>query len=181
MQEVYHYSENPDIAVFEPRAPLAHPEVEPLVWAIDAMHSPLYYFPRDCPRVCFWNLPTTTPEDRERWLGTTDAPIVITIEKAWVTRLQTTKLYRYIFSDAEFLHTGDHGVAVSRTPQYPLRVEPLGNLLEAILNSPIELRLCPSLVPLANALLQTTLHYSLIRMRNAQGWTGGSGSPVVPP
>jgi hypothetical protein len=49
-----------------------------------------------------------------------------------------------------------------------------------LLNTPIELRFCPSLVPLSHALMQTTLHYSLIRMRNAQGWTGSLGTPVVP-
>jgi hypothetical protein len=28
----------------------------------------------------------------------------------------------------------------------------------------------PSLVPLARAISQSTLHFSLIRMRNAEGW-----------
>ena len=53
---LYHFSEDPTIERFVPRAPLARPEVEPLVWAIDEWHQPIYFVPRDCPRVCFWPL-----------------------------------------------------------------------------------------------------------------------------
>jgi hypothetical protein len=48
--KLYHFSEDPHIAVFEPRAPTARPEVEPLVWAIDEWHAPMYYLLRECPR-----------------------------------------------------------------------------------------------------------------------------------
>lgn len=178
--EVYHYSEKPDIREFVPRAPLAHPATEPLVWAIDAWHSPLYYLPSECPRVCFWQLPTTTSEDYTRWLSGVSGRMVIAIEQSWLQRLRSTTLYRYTFDDAEFIYTDDHGVAVSRLPQVPLQVEPLPDLLYLLSESDVELRLCPSLLPLANAILQTTLHFSLIRMRNAEGWTGGAGTPTVP-
>lgn len=178
--EVYHFSENPAIREFIPRSPIAHPEIEPLVWAIDLWHAPLYYFPSDCPRACFWNLPTTTPEDHERWLSVSSGKMVIAIEQEWVARLRATTLYRYAFDDAGFIHTGDHGVAVSRHRQVPLRVEPITDLLSLLMEADIELRLCPSLIPLAQSLIESTLHFSLIRMRNAKGWTGAKGTPTVP-
>ena len=85
---LYHFSEEPGIVEFVPRAPLAHPEQEPLVWAIDVWHSPLYYLPRDCPRVCFWPLPTTTPGDREQWFETVSGRMVIAVEWDWLERIR---------------------------------------------------------------------------------------------
>ncbi|MGV3489112.1 MAG: DUF6886 family protein [Tuberibacillus sp.] len=43
-----------NITHFEPRQPQSFPDQPPLVWAIDEEHAPLYFFPRDCPRVAFW-------------------------------------------------------------------------------------------------------------------------------
>ncbi len=40
-----HFSEDPTIARFVLRPPLARPTVEPLVWAIDEWHAPLYFLP----------------------------------------------------------------------------------------------------------------------------------------
>jgi len=37
----------------------------------------------------------------------------------------------------------------------------------------MESRITPSLVPIGRAIIKTTLHFSLIRMRNARGWTDG--------
>ncbi len=175
---LFHYSEEPNIARFVPRAPLAHPDAEPLVYAIDAEHSPLYYFPRDCPRVCLWLLPTTTPEDRERYFTHVSASKIIAIESGWLPRLQNTTLYRYTFDSREFVATGDHGVYVSCLTVSPLRIEPMDNLLEHLANADVEIRITPSLVPLGRAVIETTLHFSLIRMRNAQGWEGAKGTPV---
>ncbi len=178
--ELYHFSEDPAITQFVPRPPLAHPETEPFVWAIDGWHAPLYYLPRDCPRVCFWPLPTTTLEDRERLWSYVSGRMVIAIETVWLPRLTTTALTRYAFSDATFVSTEDHGVHVSREAVTPLNVAPMGNLLERLAEAEVELRLCPSLVPLGETLLQSSLHFSLIRMRNAQNWPHGTGSPTVP-
>jgi hypothetical protein len=145
---LYHFSEDATIERFVPRAPLAHPEHEPLVWAIDAWHAPIYYLPRDCPRIGFWPLPTTTPADRERWFGAASGRMVIAIESAWLDRLRTARLYRYLMPEESFESLHDHGVHVSRQPVVPRRVEPVGDLLEALTAAEVELRICPSLVPL---------------------------------
>lgn len=177
---LYHFSEDPTITLFVPRAPLAHPDVEPFVWTIDEWHAPLYFVPRDCPRVCFWPLPTTTPEDHEQFFAYASGRMVIAIETDWVPRLRATQLYRYVFTDEAFFPTHDHGVHLTRETVTPLRVEPMGDLLERLIEADVELRLCPSIVPLGERIIQTSLHFSLIRMRNATGWKGAPGRPTVP-
>ncbi len=167
---LYHFSEDPTIERFMPRSPLARPEVEPLVWAIDDWHAPIYFVPRDCPRVCFWPLPTTTPDDYDRWFATVPGRMVIAIESTWLERLRTTALSRYRMPEETFTDIHDHGVHVSQEPVVPLGVEPVGDLLAALADAGVELRVTPSLVPLGRAIIQTTLHFSLIRMRNARGW-----------
>jgi hypothetical protein len=177
---LYHFSEEPNIAEFAPRAPLAHPESEPFVYAIDAWHAPLYYVPRDCPRVCFWLLPTTTPEDIATFFAYVSGRMVIALESAWQERLMTTALYRYVFDEADFFSVHDHGVHLSRKTVKPLRVEPMGHLLRRLMEADVELRFCPSLVPLGERIIQSSLHFSLIRMRNAAGWKGAPGTPALP-
>ena len=164
---LYHFSEEATIARFVPRPPLARPEVEPLVWAIDDWHAPVYFLPRDCPRVCFWPLPTTTAEDHARYFATVSGRMVIAIESGWLERLRTTRLYRYLMPEATFVDIHDHGVHVSHAAVVPLQVEPVGDLLAALAGAAVEVRIMPSLVPLGRAISQTTLHFSLIRMRNA--------------
>lgn len=174
---LYHYSEDPTIARFVPRAPLAHPDREPLVWALDEWHAPMYLTPRECPRVVFWPIATTSQADRDRWWAGVDDRIVLAIEWAWYDRLQTTQMYRYVLPDDSFESLNDAGMHVSRATVTPLHVEPLGPLLAEIRAAGAELRVCSSLAPLASAIIQTTLHFSLIRMRNAQGWIDPAARP----
>lgn len=74
---LFHFSDDPDIAVFEPR-PVLIPSVRPigrewlngpLVWAIDGDHDFMYLFPRDCPRILIWATAETTEAERRHWLG----------------------------------------------------------------------------------------------------------------
>ena len=48
---LYHFSEDPAIWRFEPHVPATNPDHRAGVWAIDDDHAPLYWLPRDCPRV----------------------------------------------------------------------------------------------------------------------------------
>ena len=178
--DLYHFSEDPTIEIFTPRPPRAHPDVEPMVWAIDAWHSPLYFVPSECPRVCFWPLPTTTDEDRRRFWTDDRTRMVIAIEHAWLPRLLTVALYRYSLPTETFEDCRDHGVFVSRSAVVPLSVGAIGNPLRAMAEASVELRVTPSLVALGEALIGTSLHWSLIRMRNAAGWEGPRGTPATP-
>jgi hypothetical protein len=173
---LYHFSEEPDIGVFEPRPPLARPEVEPLVWAIDDWHAPMYFFPRECPRACFWPGAQTAHEDRERWFGGIDATMVIAIEAAWLDRVRTTKLYRYTMPATAFEPIdATAGFYVSRASVVPLTVEPVGDLLTALAAANVELRITPALAALWQRVIASTLEFSGTRLRNAEGWAEAFG------
>ena len=83
---LFHFSDDPDIAQFEPRpvrVPVERPAGRewlngPLVWAIDDWHQPLYLFPRECPRILLWPTSRTTKQDRLRWMGDISARMVAT-------------------------------------------------------------------------------------------------------
>ncbi len=171
---VYHFSEEPGIEWFEPRPSTARPELPPVVWAIDEWHAPMYYFPRECPRIMLWALPTTTEHDRSRWLGASDARMLAHIEWAWLERLRATPLYRYTFDAVGFEDLHDAGMQVSRTAVVPASIEPVGNLLDALRSAGVELRVLERLTPLRGA-WATSLHASGIRLRNAHGWESGGG------
>lgn len=166
-ETLWHFSEEPGIARFAPRPAWSNPDSEPLVWAIDDTHAPLYFFPRECPRIAFWRLPTSTDEDIDRLMGTTAAKRVIAVESAWLTRIRATVLHAYRLSSDGFVSHEDYGAYVSRRTVVPEAVYPVGDLLERLGERDVELRITPSLWPLRRELLKATLHYSMIRMRNA--------------
>jgi hypothetical protein len=93
--------------------------------------------------------------------------LVLAIEWGWFERLRTTQLYRYIMPNDSFESLHDAGMHVSRATVTPLQVDPLRPLLDEIREGGVELRICHSLMPLADAIINASLHCSLIRMRNA--------------
>jgi hypothetical protein len=171
MSRLYHYSEEPDIARFGPRVYESRSEEGPIVWALLAQNEPLYLFPRDCPRIACWALPESTPEDIERFLGQTAARMVLAIESAWLAKLRATTLYRYEMPAEAFEpdpSPGFYGAYLSRRAVEPLAVEPISDLLAAHAQAGTELRITPSLWPLWDGIVQSSLHFSGIRLRNAQ-------------
>lgn len=168
---LFHFSEEPDIRRFEPRPPLARPDVPPMVWAIDEWHAPMYYFPRDCPRACFWPDATTSDADRERWFTGVQARMVIAIESAWLSRMREAVLYRYEMPAVPFVQNDETaGHYVARRAVDPLSVESVGDLMEALVAEGIELRVTPRLGPLWRAVVGSTLAFSGTRLRNAAGY-----------
>lgn len=166
---LFHFSEDPAIAQFEPLPPPAGQDMPPVVWAIDAWHAPMYYFPRDCPRACFWPGERTSADDRERWFGGVDAKMVIAVEAAWLERIRATTLYRYAMPGATFvLNDATAGHCVSHDPVVPLSVEPVGDLLTALADASVELRITPTLVELWQRVIISTLEFSGTRLRNAR-------------
>lgn len=180
MPVLYHFSEEPDIQVFAPRTPRHRPELQPLVWTVDDEHAPAYFFPRDCPRILLWPVATTTPEDRRRWFGDSQARMIAHIEEDWVERMRTTPVYRYVMPSETFEPVdGDPWMWVSRETLVPERVELLGDLIEALEAADVEVRALHRLTPL-RGVWDTTLHASGIRLRNAQDWEGPASSPPPP-
>jgi hypothetical protein len=161
---VFHISENHDIEVFSPRN--ANAGSEPLVWAIDDGHLRNYLVPRDCPRVTYSAGPGTTAADRERFLGSSSA--VLAIEAGWFERTRSCRLWCYHLPGDTF-ELGDEcaGYFVSRVPVRPIRVEVIEDPVATVLERGVELRVQQSLWPLRDAVVESTLAFSIIRWRNA--------------
>lgn len=161
---LFHVSEQPGIELFEPRP--ATGNGERLVWAIDAEHLRNYLVPRDCPRVAYSAGPRTTAEDRERFLGSSAA--VLAIETGWFERVRSCRLHCYRMpADTFELVDECAGYFVSRVPVKPLRVQVIDDVLSAVVMRDVELRVQPSLWALRDAVIASTLAFSIIRWRNA--------------
>jgi hypothetical protein len=169
---LFHFSDDPAIAVFEPR-PVRIPSQRPpgrewlngpLVWAIDDIHDFMYLFPRDCPRILVWAKPETSEEDRRLlgdWRGTAY------VERDWLERLQAETIHSYEMPSDGFEDLQDAGMWISRSTVLPLGRTALSSLDREFAPRGIELKVVDSLTPV-KALRETTLHVSAIRMRNAR-------------
>ena len=165
---LHHFSEDPDIRRFRPHVPATNPGHRPGVWAIDPVHAPLYWFPRDCPRVAAW--PRTIDEQPDfatAW--TTTALRVHATESGWLHRLRSTTLYRYDLAADPFTPWADaSGQWFAERDVEPLAVTALTDLLELHVAAGIELRLVPSLWPLHDLAISDKWDFSIVRMHNAQ-------------
>lgn len=172
---LFHFSDDPAIARFDPRPP-SNPSAagpDPIVWAIDRDHLHNYLLPRDCPRVTFYAGPTSTHDDVERYFAHSSARFIVAIESGWLPEVNRHRLYKYELPSESFnVQDAGAGYYVSRQAVVPLGVEPIDNLLAALVAHDVELRVMPSLWKLRDAVVASTLQFSIIRMRNARGETG---------
>ena len=165
---LFHVSEDPNIEMFRPHHAKGREHEPPCVWAVDAEHAPLYWFPRDRPRVTFWADENTPPEDRERSLSFGSAARMHVTENAWLGRMRSVKLYVYRFAPEPFaLHPEPGGFYVLHREVVPERCEPVGDLLARHADAGIELRFTPSLWPLQRAVAASSLPFSTVRPKNA--------------
>jgi hypothetical protein len=174
---LFHFSEDPAIERFEPR-PVSVPSERPagmdwlngsLVWAVREERQATYLFPRDCPRILLWQTPGTTDDDRAAWWGDREAAMIACVEWRWLDAIRTARLFRYELPSSSFEAVDGDWMWVSREPVAPVAVEECGDLLSALAEQRVELRLMDSLRPLAGV-WDTSLHASGIRLRNAHGW-----------
>lgn len=176
--QLYHFSDDPGIAVFEPRpvrVPSARPPGRdwlngPLVWAIEDAWQALYLFPRDCPRILLFPRADTTAADRAAWFGASPARALAYLEWDWLEALRTATLYRYALPSAPFENLNDAGMWVAREAVTPLACETLTDLPAALREAGVELRLTETLTHL-RPVWDTTLHASGVRLRHAKDWT----------
>jgi hypothetical protein len=161
---VFHVSEESGIEVLEPRRAAAGGEL--LVWAIDDEHLRNYLVPRNCPRVTFSAGPGTSAPDREWFLGASRA--VVAIEAEWFERLRSCRLFCYGLPADSFRCVDETaGYYVSDTEVRPVSVEVVTDAVSSLLQRGVELRILPSLWALRDAVLESTLEFSIIRWRNA--------------
>jgi ribosomal-protein-alanine N-acetyltransferase len=178
---LFHFSEDPGIDLFEPR-PVLVPSVRPpgldwlngpLVWAVDDWHAPMFFFPRDCPRIMLWRTLQTTEADLDHWWrGDRRARMQAHIEADWLERFRAATLYRYAFDPDAFERidaAGGPAYFVARKAVRPLEMTPVGDLAEALAAENVDLHVMDDLMPL-NGAWQSTVHFSGSRLRNAVGW-----------
>jgi hypothetical protein len=93
---------------------------------------------------------------------------MIAIEAGWFQRVSEGHIYRYTFDPDDFeLYNPNAGYYISTRTVMPLEVAKIDNLIQAILDEGIELRITASLMPLKERILASTLNFSMIRLRNA--------------
>ncbi len=164
---VHHFSEDPSIVRFEPHVPRTNPNQQPAVWAIDSEHAPLYWFPRDCPRVTVWPRDLHEHVEFRRRLATSALRLHV-IETTWLDRVRATQLYRYDFDASDFARWPEaSGQWTSHEVVEPVAVTAMGNLVDAHRKARIELRLVPNLWPLVELVKDGQWDFSCVRLVNA--------------
>jgi hypothetical protein len=162
---LWHVSEDPSIERFVPhRAPTALRD-EPVVWAIDTRHLPLYWFPRNCPRGTWWADSGTSAEDGERLLA--GASRVHAIQADWLERMRAARVFAYRLPQEPF--SPDESVGgywLSREPVAPLELVEVGDLLARHAVAAVELRIVPDLGRLWQRVIASTVQFSGMRLRN---------------
>jgi hypothetical protein len=167
---LYHVSEVEGIVRFEPRPARPRPGAPDgeMVWAIDDAHLFTYLLPRDCPRMTFWAKPDSAERDILRFLGSTTARRVLCIESGWLARAMNHRLYIYSMpADTFGLEDANAGHYISRQAVTPAGVQVIDQPLAHLAQRDVELRVMPSLWDLREAVLDSTLDFSITRMRNA--------------
>ena len=161
---LFHISEESGIARFEPR-PSQYVSGH-VVWAIDSARLCNYLLPRECPRVTFYAGPNTTLADIEQFLKSSRA--VVAVESGWLERVQSCRLYCYQMPSETFDCFDEcAGYYVSREAVEPERVEVFDDIMAELKRQAVELRFVENLWPLRDAVVASSLQFSLIRMHNA--------------
>jgi hypothetical protein len=144
-----------------------------VVFAINEQMLPNYLLPRDCPRVTFYTLPKSDPEDVKRLLGASKH--VVAIESGWLERVMNGRrrpgsvVHIYTLpADTFTVWDAGAGYYISRQSVTPLAMRTIDNTLLELAKHAVEIRIMPSLWPLFDAVVNSSLQFSMIRMRNAQ-------------
>lgn len=169
---LYHISSEPGIARFDPQPDRRDKDnrmAGEMVWATDRAHLANQLLPRDCPRVTFGPYAGSSAADIVRFMHTTTAKRVIAIESAWLPQLLSETIYCYEFAPDTFTLADVHaGYYISQVPVVPRAMRAIDNILAALLAQDVEVRIMPTLWVLRDLIVESTLEFSIIRMRNAQ-------------
>ena len=99
----------------------------------------------------------------------TAAGHVVAIETGWLDAVRQATLWLYEFpADGFRRHDDGAGYYVAHHAVAPLSVERIDDVLAELTRRDVELRVTPSLWPLRDAVLASSLQFSFIRMANAR-------------
>jgi len=170
--QLFHISENGSIKKFLPRPSPSHFDQinGNVVFAITERLLHNYLFPRDCPRVTYYATTKSSDADKEKFFNHPAVEFVIAVEAKWLPVIQQTTLYCYEFSAESFVLLDEcAGYYISYESVEPASVRRISNVPDELFKrTNIELRVLPSLSELAGEIVQSSLNFSLIRMRNAE-------------
>jgi hypothetical protein len=164
---LWHFSEDPSLGRFRPRAPATNGKASQLVWAVDTRHAPMFWFPRDCPRGCIWPVSATTREDRERFFGQSAATRIHVMEAGWLRRLRECRLYAYRLPSGPFRPHEVGGCWVADDPVDAIDQVVIDDLAGSHASAGIELRITPSIWPFWRRVTSSTVEFSGSRLRNS--------------
>jgi len=166
---LFHVSEEPGIATFEPRKPKRNDldKERGLVWALEERCLPNFLTPRQCPRVTYHAAERSSRDDIDRFFSS-PARHCVAIEHGWFERMRGARLFLYEFDPSNFaLQDRQAGYYVSERTEAPVSVTEIGDLFGALFERGAEVRLLGGLWNLADAVKESTLNWSLCRMANA--------------
>jgi hypothetical protein len=168
---VYHFSEDAAIERFVPHVPPTNPNVGAHVWAIDADHAPLYWFPRQCPRVTVWAR-DAVEQARLTSLFGAGGRRLHWAEQVWLPRIRAVELFAYEFDATPFVPWPTaEGQWVTDSEVAARSVGPVGDCVARHRDAGIELRLVDDLWPHVDAVVASGLPFSIVRIRNAASRT----------
>ena len=161
--KLFHVSEEKDIEEFRPR--YSDRTKEAVVWTIAEAKLANYLLPRNCPRVCFSANSNTSYKDIQR-LGSSKQ--VVVIESCWYDKAIATTLYLYEMPKGAFtLFDAVAGYCVANSAIVPLKKHVVKQPIQALLKR-VELRILPSHWQLHDEIVNSSLDFSAIRMKNAR-------------
>ena len=167
---VFHVSEEPNIEIFHPRPTSAFTDLnKEVVFAVSETLLHNYLLPRDCPRVTYCAGQTTTEEDKKNFLSDNYKYIMV-IEEKWLEKAKSTTLYLYEF-DSSYFELLDEvaGYYISYESQTPISKTIIDYPIKTITaRGNVELKVLDNLQELAKNIADSSLNFSMIRMRNAQ-------------
>ena len=167
VERVFHVSEESGIELFEPRPAK---DGKSYVWSVGESRLQNYMFPRDCPRVTFYASDATSEEDSQSLLRHTTADFVLAIERGWLQAVIETTLHVYELDPdpfALFLYDEIAGYYVSEKAARPIGCRVVTNPLAELMSFNVEFRVLPSLWELREAVIHSSVGFSIIRFRNA--------------
>ncbi len=169
--KLFHVSQEKNIKLFEPRIPTRTEldQSKGLVWAVAENCLPNFLTPRNCPRVAYYATSKTTESDIGKFFSSKDQLYCVAIENKWWEVMTNTTLFLYEFDPKNFyLQDKVAGYYVSEKVEKPIQVTAINNLLEKQFALHVEIRMLENLWGLAEAVKQSTLNWSLCRMKYAQ-------------
>lgn len=166
---LFHVSEELAVARFDPR-PIPSPDsgvTGTAVWAVSESSLPNYLLPRDCPRICYRAAESTSADDRARFLA--GAEHVVAFEARWLERVRATRLALYEMPAETFAPVDpDAGYWISRESVVPADTSIVESPLAALITAGVEVRVLQNFWPLRDAVVGSSLRFSIIRTRNAE-------------